>query len=259
MKMRNLYFISVLAIFLFIFNSEGVSQTTELVKKLIKAEEGQYFADRDSAYLDPYYGLKKLFYGNKRFAENKSIRPRQTEQDLKNSELGQKPFATIIGCADSRVPNEIIFDQGVGDLFITRTAGQVMAQASYGTIEYGCEVLQTRLIVVLGHESCGAVEAAMKLPENPPGHVVTLINAIKPAALTAINANLGEKEASDLAIRENVLEQVKLLRGLEPVLSRRSANGEVLIIGAVYNLHTGAVEFLEETITTLPKYATSNK
>ncbi len=255
MKKSDLYNISVLIIFFLILNFQANSQSTALVKKLIGIEEGQYFADRDSAYLDPYYGLKKLYYGNKRFAENKSIRPRQTEQDLKNNELGQTPFATIIGCADSRVPNEIIFDQGVGDLFITRTAGQVMAQASYGTIEYGTEVLKTRLIVVLGHESCGAVEAAMKLPENPPGHVVTLINAIKPAALYAKNANLGEKETSDLAIRQNVIEQVNLLRGLEPVLSRRFESGEVLIVGAVYNLHTGAVELLEETIISLPKYA----
>lgn len=243
---------------LFLANYNTKAQSSELVKNLIGIEDGQYFADRDSAYLDPYYGLKKLYYGNKRFAENKIIRPRQTEADLKNNELGQKPFATIIGCADSRVPNEIIFDQGVGDLFITRTAGQVMAQASYGTIEYGTEVLKTRLIVVLGHESCGAVEAAMKLPENPPGHVVTLINAIKPAALVAKNANLNEKETSDLAIRQNVIEQVKLLRGLEPVLSRRAERGEVLIVGAVYNLHTGAVELIEETITSLPKYAKAN-
>jgi carbonic anhydrase len=230
------------------------SQNNSTISEMLNLEEDQYFADRDSAYLDPYYGLKKLIYGNKRFAENKSIKPRQTDADLKNNELGQKPFATIIGCADSRVPNEIIFDQGVGDLFITRTAGQVMAEASYGTIEYATEVLNTRLIVVLGHESCGAVQAAMKLPENPPGHVVTLINAIKPASLVAKNANLPDDETIDLAIRQNVIEQVELLRGLEPVLSRRFDSGEVLIVGAVYNLHTGKVEFIEETIQSLPKF-----
>jgi carbonic anhydrase len=236
------------------FASMAQSGQSSVLKELLKLEDNQYFADRDSAYLDPYYGLKKLIYGNKRFAENKSIKPRQTDADLKNNELGQKPFATIIGCADSRVPNEIIFDQGVGDLFITRTAGQVMAEASYGTIEYATVVLNTRLIVVLGHESCGAVQAAMKLPENPPGHVVTLINAIKPASLVAKNANLPEDETLDLAIRQNVIEQVKLLRNLEPVLSRRAESGDVLIVGAVYNLHTGEVEFIEETITSLPRF-----
>ncbi len=245
----------LLAFFSFSVFNTAQAQQSKKVQDLLKLEEGQYFADRDSAYLDPYYGLKKLIYGNRRFAENKAIRPRQTDADLKNNELGQKPFATIIGCADSRVPNEIIFDQGVGDLFITRTAGQVMAEASYGTIEYATEVLNTRLIVVLGHESCGAVQAAMKLPENPPGHVVTLINAIKPASLYAKDNKGTPSETLDLAVRENVRQQVKLLRGLEPVLSRRFDKGEVLIVGAVYNLHSGMVEFLEETVETLAKFS----
>lgn len=152
------------------------------------------------------------------------------------------------------MPNEIIFDQGVGDLFITRTAGQVMAEASYGTIEYATAVLNTRLIVVLGHQSCGAVGAAMKLPENPPGHVVTLINAIKPASLYAKKTAGSDEEQLQAAVRRNVIEQVNELRSLEPVLSRQFERGEVLIVGAVYMLQTGKVEFLEETITSLPRF-----
>lgn len=227
---------------------------SDQIKKFLELEDNVYAIDRDSAFLNPYYGLKKLVYGNRRFAENKALSPRQTEEDLRNNQLGQKPFATIVGCSDSRVPNEIIFDQGVGDLFITRTAGQVMAQASYGTIEYGVEVLNTRLIVVLGHESCGAVTAAMKLPENPPGHVVTLINAIKPAAVIAKQAKLGETDELNLAIKTNVIEQVNLLRNLEPVLSRKFESGQVVIVGAVYNLSDGKVHIIEETITSLPKF-----
>lgn len=252
-SMTSIVFRTLLVV-LFALPMLAVAQQTPLVDSLLKVEDNQYFADRDSAFLDPYYGLKKLVYGNRRFAENKSISPRQTDEDLKNTNLGQKPFATIIGCADSRVPNEIIFDQGVGDLFITRTAGQVMAEASYGTIEYATEVLNTRLIVVLGHQSCGAVQAAMKLPENPPGHVVTLINAIKPASLYAKQKSGSEEELLDVAVTRNVIEQVNELRSLEPVLSRRFDRGEVLIVGAVYNLETGAVVFLEETITSLPKF-----
>lgn len=234
------------------------AQQSPAVTEMLKLEEDQYFADRDSAYVDPYYGLVKLIYGNKRFAENKSISPRQTDEDLKNNTLGQKPFAIIIGCADSRVPNEIIFDQGVGDLFITRTAGQVMAEASYGTIEYATAVLNTKLIVVLGHQSCGAVDAAMKLPENPPGHVVTLINAIKPASLYAkAHAHDGEDKL-DIAVRRNVLEQVEELRSLEPVLSRQFDSGNLLIVGAVYHLDTGIVEFLDETVASLPRFVEEN-
>ena len=152
----------------------------------------------------------------------------------------------------------MIFDQGVADLFITRIAGQVMAEASYGTIEYATVALGTKLIVVLRHESCGAVTAAMKLPENPPGHVVTLINSIKPATLKARKEGVSEKEQLDITVRTNVLEQVKLLRGLEPVLSRKFDKGETLIIGAVYKLSTGKVEFIEETITSLPKFSKQN-
>lgn len=232
---------------------------TDTLKKLLKLEDNVYFIDRDSAFADPYYGLKKLAYGNKRFSENKAIKPRQSDADLKNNELGQKPFATIIGCADSRVPNEIIFDQGVGDLFITRTAGQVMAEASYGTIEYATVFLNTKLIVVLGHESCGAVTAAMKLPENPPGHVVSLINSIKPASVRAKEQKLKGEDELNFAIEANVIEQVNLLRNLEPVLSRQFERGEIVIVGAVYNLHSGKVEFIEETITSLPKFKKMQK
>ncbi|MBA4299829.1 MAG: carbonate dehydratase [Cyclobacterium sp.] len=194
-------------------------------------------------------------YGNRRFTDDKSTRPRQTDSHLMDNKSGQAPFATIVGCADSRVPSEIIFDQGVGDLFITRTAGQVMAEASFGTIEFSVEALKTKLIVVLGHESCGAVDAAIKLPANPPGHIVTLINSIKPAALRVKAMNLPENQVLSAAVRENVIEQVNMLRGLEPVLSRRYQSEEVVIVGAVYDISTGNVNFIEETIISLPRYS----
>lgn len=209
-----------------------------------------YVVNRDSAYADPNVALRKLMGGNRRFVENKSIKPRQDRSALTNTEKGQQPFAIIVGCSDSRVPNEIIFDQGVGDLFIVRTAGQVMAEASYASIEFASAVLGSKLIVVLGHQSCGAVDAAIKRPENLPGHIVTLVNAIKPAAqkVRAMGGNLLEN-----AIRQNVLEQVALLRDLDPVLSRRYQSGEILIVGAVYQLGTGKVEFLPETLKNLPQ------
>jgi carbonic anhydrase len=162
---------------------------------------------------------------------------------------GQFPFATIVGCSDSRVSGEILFDQGFGDLFVSRTAGQVMAEATYGTVEYAYLELGTKLIVVLGHSGCGAVAAAIKRPENPPGHIVTLINAIKPAALE-VEKMPGDK--TENAVRLNVINQVNELRQLESVLSRAYEKGELLIVGAVYNLSTGKVEFLDETMQNLP-------
>lgn len=247
-------FSAIVATCIFFLNFTATGQQKRKIDELLNVQNGVYNADRDSANADPYYALKKLIYGNKRFADNKSIYPRQTDEDLRNTTKGQRPFAVVVGCSDSRVPNEIIFDQGVGDLFITRTAGQVMAEASFGTIEYAVEVLNTKLIVVLGHQSCGAVDAAMKLPPNPPGHVITLINAIKPASLQAKKANLSPEESLDFAIKQNVREQVNLLRELEPVLSQRYKKGEIIIVGAVYNLNSGTVEFIEDTITSLPKF-----
>lgn len=215
-----------------------------------KWRKENFIVNRDSAYINPYYAVQKLAGGNKRFQAGRSIHPRQDPALIKRLSDGQFPFATIVGCSDSRVSGEILFDQGFGDLFVCRTAGQVMAQATYGTIEYGYLSLGTKLVVVLGHSNCGAVGAALKRPEAPPGHIVTLINAIKPAA---IEAKKKEGNTLEMAVRLNVINQVNELRQLESVLSRAYDNGDLLIVGAVYNLATGKVEFLSETLKDLPK------
>jgi carbonic anhydrase len=217
-----------------------------------KWRKDNYIVNRDSAFANPYFALQKLTGGNRRFTESRSIYPRQNPALIKKLASGQSPFATIVGCSDSRVSAEILFDQGFGDLFIVRTAGQVMAEASYGTLEYGYLALKTKLIVVLGHTNCGAVEAAVKRPENPPGHIVSLINAIKPAAIAAKKM---PGNVLDNAIRLNVINQVNHLRQLEPVLSKNYEEGKLLIVGAVYDLGTGKVTFLKETLEHLPATA----
>lgn len=192
--------------------------------------------------VSPEEAMRQLKIGNQRFVEGKSIKPRQNFERLKEVTAGQNPFATIIGCSDSRVPNEIIFDQGLGDLFIVRTAGQVSTYASWGSIEFAEEILGTKLIVVLGHTQCGAVNAAVNLPEVP-GHIVTLINAIKPAVEKAKSTS--HTNLLDAAIRENIIMQVNQLKGLEPVLAKRVREGSIKIVGALYDLKTGKVEFFE--------------
>lgn len=216
-----------------------------------------YVVDRDSAYADPHVALRKLMGGNRRFVEDKSIKPRQSRATLLSTEKGQKPFAVIVGCSDSRVPNEIILDQGVGDLFIVRTAGQVMAAASYGSIEFATVALGAKLIVVMGHQSCGAVDAAIKRPDVP-GHIVTLVNSIKPAAQKVRAMGMNDNML-DNAIAQNVIDQVNELRDLDPVLSKKYKNGEILIVGAVYKLGTGKVEFLPATLKDLPNFRASAK
>lgn len=190
----------------------------------------------------PDQALNRLREGNQRFVQGKSTKPRQDPNRIQEIATKQNPFATIVGCSDSRVPAEIIFDQGLGDLFIVRTAGQVSTYASWGSIEFAEEILGTKLIVVMGHTQCGAVGAAVNLPEVP-GHIITLINAIKPAVDRA-----KEKNPSNLllaATKENILMQVNQLKSLEPVLAKRVREGSLRIIGGLYNLQTGEVEFFE--------------
>jgi carbonic anhydrase len=190
----------------------------------------------------PAEALKRLKEGNLRFVRGQSTKPRQDFSRIKEVAAAQFPFATVIGCSDSRVPNEIIFDQGLGDLFIVRTAGQVSTYASWGSVEFAEEVLGTKLIVVLGHTQCGAVNAAVKLPEVP-GHIITLINAIKPAVANAKKSH--PHDLLDASIRENIRMQVEQLKALEPLLAKRVREGSLLIVGALYDLQTGQVEFME--------------
>ncbi|MBA2744684.1 MAG: carbonic anhydrase [Flavisolibacter sp.] len=255
--MRNCLIVGIITVLAFAQNACAQSRGTVKKKRTTETaviDSAQWrkvnnIVNRDSAYANPYYGIQKLKGGNQRFQLSKSIYPRQDPALIKQLSEGQLPFATIVGCSDSRVSSEILFDQGFGDLFVSRTAGQVMAQATYGTIEYAYLILGTKLIVVLGHSSCGAVDAAIKRPEAPPGHIVSLINAIKPAAIK-VQKMQGDKLEN--AVRQNIINQVMELRQLEPVLSRAYDRGELLIVGAVYNLSTGMVEFLEETLQNLP-------
>lgn len=202
--------------------------------------------------ITPDQAIERLKAGNKRFVEGKTIHPRQSPERIREVAKGQKPFAIIVGCADSRVPNEIIFDEGLGDLFIVRTAGQVSAAASFGSIEFAEAVLGANLIVVLGHTECGAVSAACNYQNAAPGHIITLVNAIKPAALRAeaqVKAGkLKQEEFVNAAVRENVRMQVEQLRNLEPILANAVRKGEIKIVGAIYDLATGVVEFLPETL-----------
>ncbi|SHF94605.1 carbonic anhydrase [Flavobacterium micromati] len=248
----------ILPLLCILVSSSAFSQDKKKKSKTVKTEivgsaewkKDHYVIDRDSAYADPRIALKKLMGGNKRFVEGKSIKPRQNTDMIKKLENGQEPFATIVGCSDSRVPNEMIFDQGLGDLFIIRTAGQVSAAASYGSMEFAVLKLKTKLTVVLGHTECGAVAAAVERPENVPGHIVTLINEIKPAVAKC--AHLPGNSVNN-AVRQNVLDQVANLRDLEPILHKKYVDGEILIVGAVYDIHTGKVEFLQETLLNLPQ------
>ncbi|TGK49713.1 carbonic anhydrase [Leptospira bouyouniensis] len=202
----------------------------------------QLMAESNNPGIPAKEALQRLVEGNLRFVQGKSIRPNQSLERIKEVSKKQNPFATIVGCSDSRVPNEIVFDQGLGDLFILRTAGQVSTYASWGSIEFSVAVLGVNLIVVLGHSSCGAVGAACKADEVP-GHIIALTNAIKPAAEKVKHM---EGDFLDNAVKANVALQVVSLRKLDPIISKYYNRGQLQIVGAVYDLETGKVNFLTE-------------
>jgi len=178
-----------------------------------------------------------LIEGNKRFVEGKLLHPNQSTERRTEVTSGQKPFAVILTCSDSRVPPEIIFDQGLGDLFVIRTAGHVVDDIALASIEYAVEHLYVGLIVVLGHEKCGAVDAAVGGGELT-GHLQELVAEIKPAVEEAKN------EKGDLltnAVHKNVELVASQLKSSEPILKEFIEHNHLQVIGAYYDLDDGKV------------------
>jgi carbonic anhydrase len=191
--------------------------------------------------------LENLLEGNKRFAEGKLLHPRRGPKDFAALAEGQAPLAVILGCADSRVAPELIFDQGIGDLFVVRVAGNVVSGTGpllKGSIEYGVLELGARLIMVLGHSGCGACKAAIEHVEANdvlPGAIGDLINPIRPV-VKAVRGQPGDKLANVIAA--NVKEGARRLKGLDPILSKLVNAGEMKVVGGVYQLSTGKVEMV---------------
>lgn len=191
--------------------------------------------------------LGQLLDGNKRFVEGKLLHPGRAPKDFLSLAEGQAPLAVIVGCADSRVAPELIFDHGIGDLFVVRIAGNVVSGAGptvKGSIEYAVAELGTRLIMVLGHTGCGACKAALEHIEANdalPGTIGALIDPIRPVVKT-VAGQPGNKLEN--VIKANVREGVKRLEGLDPILSRLVNSGELKVIGGLYQVSTGKVEMV---------------
>jgi carbonic anhydrase len=185
--------------------------------------------------------LARLVEGNKRFVDMKLTHPEQDIACRTALSKGQQPFAVVLGCSDSRVPPEVIFDQGLGDLFVVRVAGNVADDIGIASMEYAVEHLGSRLIVVLGHERCGAVTAAVGGGEFP-GHLPALMTALKPAVDKGKALGADPVEGAILANVELTAEQ---LRESKPILAELVEKGEVKIVGARYDLDTGAVELIK--------------
>ena len=192
--------------------------------------------------ITPDSAVAELKTGNAHHVRHQYQHPHETLARQRELVAGQHPRAEILSCADSRVPPEIIFDQGLGDLFVVRVAGNVATDTEIGSLEYGAEHLHIPLLVVLGHESCGAVTAAVQ-GGNPEGHIAALISLIKPA-VDKSHGMPGDPVAN--AVRANVQMVVQQLRTSTPVLSELISHGKLKIIGGVYSLETGEVTWLRD-------------
>ncbi len=188
--------------------------------------------------------LQKLMDGNKRYVEGTQINKDLGDTRRKEILKGQHPFATVVTCSDSRVPPEHIFDQGLGDIFVVRVAGNVVDPIALGSIEYGTEHLQTPLVILLGHSKCGAVTAALGAKGAPEGNIGAIIKKIQPAAKKAKKKGGSNEEVLETAIRENVMNVYDDVMK-SPVIKELVHEGKLKIVAAEYDLATGKVNMLE--------------
>jgi carbonic anhydrase len=191
--------------------------------------------------------LARLLAGNERFLQGAAPRARVQREALAELAKGQQPFATILGCSDSRVPIELVFDQGFGDLFVVRVAGNVIAPDVVGSLAYAVAHLMTPLIVVLGHQGCGAVTAAVRELEEPtkePPGIKFLLELIKPGLPKTLPGDTLEQRIG-AAVEANVRWSIKQLAQL-PVARKLIESKRINLVGAVYDLATGRVLFLAD-------------
>ena len=212
-----------------------------------KLQPKMFAAPRPKPAPAPDEVLRQMLDGNKRFATGASTHPRRTPADFRPLAAGQSPIACIITCSDSRVTPEILFDLGIGELFVVRVAGNYVNGAGTsvkGSVEYAVAELGVSLIMILGHSQCGAVKAAIQHIHDKdalPGAINDLVNAIKPAVLASEHM---PGDPLENAIRANVQRGVDRLDDLQPIILPAVKGGKVKIVGGVYDLATGKVQMV---------------
>lgn len=200
------------------------------------------------AAISPDQAIQLLKEGNERFVANKKAN-RDLLDQVKDTASGQYPFATILSCIDSRVSAELIFDQGVGDIFSARVAGNIVNEDLLGSVEFACKLAGTKVFVVLGHTACGAVKGACD--DAKMGNLTALLHKIKPAVRAVkepSDRNLRNSKNIDFVndvVTKNVELTIEDTRSLSPVLKEMEDNGEIKIIGAIYDISNGKVTFLD--------------
>lgn len=218
---------------------QDVTPTEVVAVKEVMTKQAQEKMTPDEALAD-------LLAGNERYVSGELIR-RDLPEQIASTTKGQYPKAVVLACIDSRVPVEYIFDQGVGDIFVVRVAGNIEDEALLGSMEYGVGVAGSRLLMVLGHENCGAVKSAIQQVDVGSDNVTSLLNEIEPA----IQQTEGERDAKnkeyfDAVVKTNVNQTIKDIRNRSSIISGLENDGTIKVIGAYYSLKDGKVTILEE-------------
>ncbi|MBI3561329.1 MAG: carbonic anhydrase [Gammaproteobacteria bacterium] len=196
--------------------------------------------------------LQRLIEGNQRFVSDVRSRDALISQTRRNElTTGQEPFATILGCSDSRVPVEIVFDQGLGDLFVIRVAGNIVAPSQIGSVEFAADRFGTRLVVVLGHSQCGAIQATLEELQRPTANqsknLYSIVDRVRPAVEGLLATEIRHDPDTLLhhAVRANIRASASHLRHGSQVIEQLIQNNGLLVVGAEYSLETGVVDFFD--------------
>lgn len=193
--------------------------------------------------------LQRLRDGNRRFADGKPLHRMQLEARRQELAEGQEPFAIILGCADSRVPAEIVFDQGLGDLFVIRVAGNIVQPSQIGSVEFAASAFGTRLVVVLGHSQCGAISATIEQLHSPGGdrskNLRSIVEFVRPSVEPLLDQGLDATTVLEKAVRANVRRSVEQMRHASPIIEELEREDGLVIVGAEYSLESGVVEFFD--------------
>ena len=208
-------------------------QPVRLTKVVTQAEQQAMTLDES---------LERLREGNRRFAEGRPL-PRDLPAQVKDAAAGQYPFAVVLSCLDSRIPVEHVFDQGIGDVFTARVAGNVVNPDILGSMEFATKVVGAKVIVVVGHDRCGAMKGACDNVQL--GNLTALVGSIQPSVAAAAGPTCNSKDAAliDRIAEHNVERTIAQIREKSPVMRELEAQGQLKIVGAMYDLDTGSVQF----------------
>jgi carbonic anhydrase len=249
--MRRVFYKIVLIIVMIVFNTScqkketsKAENATEVIVKQIPLKEKVLTAAEQKA-LTPDLVIERLKEGNKRYMNN-DLTLRDHSALIRDASQGQYPKAVILSCVDSRIPVEDVFNKGIGDIFVGRVAGNFVNEDLLGSMEFGCKISGAKLILVLGHESCGAIKSA--IDDVKLGNITAMLSKIKPAVKKSQDFK-GEKTSKNDAFVEyvaknNVIQTIETIKLKSPILKEMSDKGEIKIIGGYYHFHSGEVDFM---------------